>query len=68
MRAQCAELGGELHRAVQGYLFCLEASESARDLSATCFFAEKLATIYTAMGFPEKAQRYRALVDLAAQS
>ena len=66
LRAQCAEIAGDWHIAVQCYLFCLEAAERAHDLRGTCFFASRLAEAYTAMGFSEKADSYRELVALAA--
>lgn len=66
LRAQCAEIAGDWHVAVQEYLFCLEAAERAQDLKGTCFFASRLANAYTAMGFAEKADRYLELVALAA--
>lgn len=67
LRAQCAEIAGDWHIAVQAYLCCLEAAERAHDLQATCFFASRLANSYRAMGFSKKAESYLELVELAAR-
>ena len=66
LRARCAELSADYHIAVNEYLRCLEAAEVAADLRATWFFAAKLAQVYGAMGFADKATRYRELVAFAA--
>ena len=65
LRAALAEYRGEWHLVVRDYLICLEAAERAEDHRATCFFAAKLVTAYTAIGFHDKAERYRELAGLA---
>jgi hypothetical protein len=65
LRAVLAEHASDWHLAVKDYLFCLEAAEAAGDVRATRFFAAKLVAAYSAMGFAEKAARYRELEALA---
>lgn len=66
LRATLAECAADWHVAVKEYLVCLEAAEHAHDLRATRFFASRLVASYSAMGFADKAARYRELEALAA--
>lgn len=61
LRAVLAECAADWPIAVKEYLFCLEAAEGAGDARALRFFAAKLGAAYSAMGFREKADRYREL-------
>lgn len=65
LRAVLAEVAADWHVAVKEYLLCLEAAEGAGDVRATRFFAAKLVAAYGAMGFSDKAARYRELEALA---
>lgn len=65
LRAVLAEHASDWHVAIKEYLFCLEAAEGAGDMRATRFFAAKLVSAYSAIGFNEKAARYRELETLA---
>ena len=65
LRAVLAEHASDWHLVVKEYLFCLEAAQRAGDMRATRFFAAKLATAYSAIGFAEKAARYRDIWALA---
>ncbi len=65
LRAVLAEHARDWHLVVKEYLDCLEAAERAEDLRATRYFAEKLVAAYSAIGFSDKAARYRELGALA---
>lgn len=65
LRAVLAECGADWHLAVKDYLLCLEAAEGVGDVRAMRFFAAKLVSSYSAMGFSDKAARYRELETLA---
>lgn len=65
LRAVLAEHAGDWHLVVKEYLGCLEAAERAGDLRATRYFAAKLVAAYSAIGFSDKAARYRELGALA---
>ncbi len=59
LRANDATNKGWHHVAVQNYLLCFEAMSERGDERARCFFAERLAESYRAMGLFEKAKYYR---------
>ena len=65
LRAVLAEHACDWHLVVKEYLDCLEAAERAGDLRATRYFAAKLVAAYSAIGFIDKAARYRELGALA---
>ncbi len=65
LRGVLAEHACDWHLVVKEYLGCLEAAERAGDLRATRYFAEKLVVAYSAIGFSDKAARYRELGALA---
>jgi len=65
LRAVLAEYARDWHVVVKEYLVCLEAAERAEDVRAMRFFAARLVTAYSAIGFAEKAARYRELEALA---
>lgn len=65
LRAVLAEHACDWHLVVKEYLGCLEAAERAGDLRATRYFAAKLVGAYSAIGFSDKAARYRELEALA---
>ncbi len=67
LRAVLAEHARDWHLVVKEYLDCLEAAERAGDLRATRYFAAKLVAAYSAIGFSDKAARYRELEVLATR-
>jgi hypothetical protein len=65
LRAVLAEHASDWHVAIKEYLFCLEAAERAGDVRAARFFTARLVSAYSAIGFDEKAARYREIGALA---